>query len=412
MPLTRLVADAFGVVTICLVSLLVLLGLFCVLYSIYFRTCIRRQSFLQLGYFNKPWIIRITLILYAIWWGFGEVVRLSLLRRRNSIVHDLGIKWQQKICKYYVLSNLGIAEPCLLLTIVFLLRASLQKRESGTLSRQWNAKTAGYVLLTCLPLFLLQCILVLAGPKFNDEHSYGWKKMPHYFTSTATVVINTQDNDHIAMCTYPLLSTILLGLFATISTGYLLLLGRRMVSSVINKGLQKRALFLICMVSGVFPLRVILLGLSVLSHPEHFLFEALVFSAFLVLLVSAVLGICMLVYCPIADSLRLRRDLGDLETGRRRSLDDQNDTASLIANQVLIEASSVTSLERNSDASAKRGSISFRTMLKDETTPNAEAFEEVSGVSLFSSAHRRQLESPPASPPAPGQPMLPLRQSS
>lgn len=170
--------------------------------------------------------------------------------------------------------------------------------------------------------------------------------------------------------------------------------------------LQKSALFLICMVSGVFPLRVILLGLSVLSLPEHKLFEGLVFSAFLVLLVSACLGICMLVYCPIADSLRLRRDLGDLEIGRRRSLDDQNDTASLIANQVLLEASSVTSLERNSDASAKRGSISFRTMLKDET-PNAEAVEE---VSLFSSAHRRQLESPPASPPAPGQPMLPLKQ--
>ncbi|KAI3876517.1 hypothetical protein MKX03_030334 [Papaver bracteatum] len=406
MPLTRLVADAFGVVTICLVSLLVLLGLFCILYSIYFRTCTRNQSLIQLGYFNKPWIIRITLILYAFWWGFGEVGRLTWLRRRDRVVYDLGLKWQQHICKFYVLSNLGIAEPCLLLTIVFLLRASLQKRESGTLSRQWNAKTAGYVLLTCLPIFLLQCILVLAGPKFNDEKSHGWKKkkMPHYFTSTSTLI-----NDDIAMCTYPLLSTIALGLFATISSGYLLLLGRRMASSVINKGLQKRALFLICMVSGVFPIRVILLGLSVLSLPEHFLFEALVFFAFLVLLVSACLGICMLVYCPIADSLRLKRDLGDLEFGRRRrrrSLDDQNDTASLIANQVLLEASSVTSLERNSDASAKRGSISFRTMLKDET-PNAEAFEE---VSLFSSAHRRQLESPPASPPAPGQPMLPLKQ--
>ncbi|KAI3972845.1 hypothetical protein MKX01_019503 [Papaver californicum] len=402
MPLTRLVADAFGVVTICLVSLLVLLGLFCILYSIYFRTCTRKQSLLQLGYFNRPWIIRITLVLYAFWWGFGEVARLTLLRRRDKVVYDLGLKWQQNICKFYVLSNLGIAEPCLHLTIVFLLRASLQKRESGTLSRQWNAKTAGYVLLTCLPLFLLQCILVLAGPKFNDEKSYGWKNMPHYFTSTATRI-----NDDIAMCTYPLLSTILLGLFDAISTGYLLLLGRRMVSSVINKGLQKRALFLICMVSGVFPLRVILLGLSVLSLPEHFLFEALVFSAFLVLLGSACLAICMLVYCPIADSLRLRRDLGDLEIGRR-SLDDQNDTASLIANQVLLEASSVASLERNSDASAKRGSISFRTMLKDET-PNAEAFEE---VSLFSSAHRHQLESPPASPPAPGQPMLPLKQKA
>ncbi|OVA04793.1 hypothetical protein BVC80_8529g8 [Macleaya cordata] len=410
MPLTRLVADAFGVVTICLVSLLVLLGLLCVLYSIYFRTCIKRQGFIQLGYFNRPWIIRITLILYAIWWGFGEVVRLSLLRRGDRVLHDLSLKWQETLCKFYVLSNLGFAEPCLFLTIVFLLRASLQKRELGTLSQQWNGKTAGYVLLNCLPLFAFQCIVVLTGPKFNKEKSYGWKfKMPHYFTSTATSSKSENDNG-IAFCTYPLLSTILLGLFAALLTGYLLLLGRRMVSSVINKGLRKRALILICTVSGFFPLRVILLGLSVLSPPEHFLFEALVFFAFLVLLACAGSGIWMLVYYPIADSLALRRGLGDLEIGRRRSLDDQNDTASLIANQILLEASLATSLGRISDASTKRGSISFRTMLKDEA-PNAEMFEE---VSLYSpdAAHRRQLESPPASPPAPGQPMLPLRQIS
>ncbi|KAK7853265.1 hypothetical protein CFP56_036429 [Quercus suber] len=137
MPLTRFSADAFGVVTICLVALLILLGLLCIIYSFYFRSRIRSQGFIQLSYFSGPWIIRITFILFAIWWGFGEVIRLSLLRRA------LNLKWQETVCKCYIVSNLGFAEPCLFLTLVFLLRAPLQKMELGILSRSWNGKTAG-----------------------------------------------------------------------------------------------------------------------------------------------------------------------------------------------------------------------------------------------------------------------------
>lgn len=55
--------------------------------------------------------------------------------------------------------------------------------------------------------------------------------------------------------------------------------------------------------SSLLPSRVLLLGLSVPSEPEHILFEVLAFSAFLVLLSFAGLCICMLVYCPVAGSL-------------------------------------------------------------------------------------------------------------
>ncbi|CAM8944889.1 unnamed protein product [Rhodiola kirilowii] len=84
MPLIKTAADAFGVVTICLVSLLILVGFLCILYSIYFRSRIRSQGFRQLGYFSGPWIIRITFILFAIWWGIGEVIRLNFLRREGE----------------------------------------------------------------------------------------------------------------------------------------------------------------------------------------------------------------------------------------------------------------------------------------------------------------------------------------
>uniref|UniRef100_A0A5B6ZZL7 Plasminogen activator inhibitor n=1 Tax=Davidia involucrata TaxID=16924 RepID=A0A5B6ZZL7_DAVIN len=389
MPLTRFVADALGVVTICLVTLLVLLGLLCILYSFYFRTRIRSQGFIQLGYFSGPWIIRITFILFAIWWGFGEIVRLSLLRREGRVLNALNLKWQETVCKCYIVSNLGFAEPCLFVTLVFLLRASLQKSELGTLSRKWNGKTAGYVLLYCLPVFVLQLIVILIGPQFNKDESLGF---PHYFTRTST---KTKDQDVVALCTYPLLSTIFLGLFGTVLTTYLFWLGRRILNLVINKGLQKRVYTLIFSVSGFFPLRVLLLGLSVLSTPELFLFEALAFLAFLSLLCCAGVSICVLVYCPVADSLALG-NLQDIEA-RRRISEEHNDTISLIANQIPPEENIESSPGRNSVASAKRGSISFRTIEKNETSG---AFVE---LSLFSPS---QHSTPPVSPRLIGWPML------
>ncbi|PIA44234.1 hypothetical protein AQUCO_01700084v1 [Aquilegia coerulea] len=398
MPLTRLIADAFGVVTVCLVSLFVLLGLFCILYSVYFRYRIKRQGYSQLRFFNKPWIIRITFVVFTIWWGLGEVLRLSLLRHQESLVHALDIQWQQAICKFYIISNLGFTEPCLFLTILFLLHASLKQRDFGASCQRFNGKTALYVLLYCLPMFALQLTIVFAGEKITNG------KMPPYFTSTSFRSVTDDQIDN-AVCTYPLLSTILHGLYTTLLSLCLLWLGRQMLSSVINKGLRKRVFFLISCVSVFFPLRVLLLGLSVLSSPGRFLFEALVFAAFLVLLSCAGLAICMLVYCPVADSLALKGP-HDMETGRR-PIENHHDAVSLVGNQSLLEVSSTTSAGRNSDEdSTKRGSISFRTMLKDGSP--TEVYEELSLLS----PPTHSLSSLPGSPSLPGQLMYSPNQIS
>ncbi|XP_022748714.1 uncharacterized protein LOC111298216 [Durio zibethinus] len=394
MPLTRYSAEAFGVLTICLVALLILLGLVCIAYSFYLRSRVLRQGFIQLSYFSGPWIIRITFILFAIWWGFGEIIRLNFLRRQGRVLNAVNLKWQENICKCYIVSNLGFAEPCLFLSLVFLLRAPLQNMDTGILSRKWNGKTAGYVLLYCLPVFVLQLILILIGP---DLHKYRRELLP-YFTRTAAPVIPNSDN--ITLCTYPLLNTILLGLFAAVLTAYLFWLGRRILKLVINKGLQKRVYTLIFSVSIFLPLRVLLLGLSVLSKPEQFLFEALAFSAFLVLLCCAGVCICVLVYCPVRDCLALG-NLHDLEARRRVVFADQNDTVSLIANQSHLEGSFGISPERNSDASTKRGSISFRTYEKEGTSVG-----EFVELSLFSPS--RDV-TPPGSPPLLGWPMRPSK---
>lgn len=395
MPQSRFVADALGVVTICLVAVLVILGFFCIIYSFYFRNRIVGQGFSQLSYFSGPWIIRITYIFFAVWWGVGEIIRLTLLRRHGRVLDALTLEWQENVCKCYIISNLGFAEPCLFLTLIFLLRASLQR--SGTLSHKWNLKTASFVLLYCTPLFILQLVVILIGPKYKKDHN---PKLPSYFVRAASPSKTSRD---ISFCTYPLLSTIFLGLFATIITLYLFWLGRRILHLVINKGLQRRVYTLIFSISSFFPLRVVLLGLSVLSDPERPVFDAIAFLSFLSLLCCAGVGICMLVYLPIADSLSLRSLQIDTESRRGAGI-ECNDTVSLIAasNQSPFEESVVSSA---GSGSGKRLSISFRAMEKEEGSGTAaSAFVE---LSLFNPS---QHSSPPGSPRLLGWSLVPPAQ--
>ncbi|CAN6458313.1 unnamed protein product [Victoria cruziana] len=409
MPLTRLATDALGVVTISLVVLLVLLGVFCILYLLFFCSRIRRDGFLPLGYFNGPWVVRIMLISLAIWWGFGEIERLDLLRSERRVLHSLSQQWQKNLCRLYILSNFGFAEPSLFVTVVLLLRGSLQKRDSGTLSRQWNARTITHVLLFCLPIFIFQLVIIFAGPILvkTEGSGNGSKKIPVYFTQAYTI---EKDESGPIFCTYPLLSTVLHGLFASLLIGYLFYLGAKMVSLVINGGLQKRIYYLLFSVVGLLPIRILFLGFTVLSKPGELAYEVLEFLSFLALLCCTAVAIGILVYFPVSDSLALRG--WNIESGTRgggiaprppslvvSDLDDDN--ASLIANQSVVEL--VSSAGRNSDDESTRGgSISFRTMLKDGQSGVHE------DVNLFYGSALR-LSSPPESPALPGWPRAAVR---
>ncbi|XP_008786419.1 uncharacterized protein LOC103704773 [Phoenix dactylifera] len=390
MPLTRIAADAIGVVTISLVSLTAILGLVCIYRSLYFQLQIRRRGFAQLNYFNGPWIARIALILVAIWWGFGEIVRLTFLKEKGSPFSSQ--PWQKSVCKFYVLSNLGFAEPSMFLMLAFLLHAALQKRQSDTLSQRWNRKTISYVLFSCLPIFIMQFVLILVGPMFNNEKSSKRTKMSKFFTCTYSL---TNDS---SVCTYPLLSTIVLGIFYVLLISCVTCVGTRLLSLVINKGLRRRVYVLMSSVILFLPFRVLLLGFSVLPRPGNLVYEAIVFLAFLMLLFCTMVGMCMLVYFPVADSLALR-DTGHIEIEGMPFDDYYYDGASLIANQ------SHQDTGRNSDASTKPGSISFRTMIKDES-PQTEGIGDV----RFFARGSLYIGSPSGSPPLPGRPMVPLRE--
>lgn len=398
MPLTRLAADTLGVVTIVLVFLLALFGLYCIFQTVYFQLRIQRGDFVQLGYFNGPWITRIALVLVVIWWGLWEIGRLTLLK--EMLRHFSSLTWQKNVCRFYILSNLGFAEPSIILTLVILLHGSLQKRESGTLSRRWNRKTILHILFFCLPVLIMQLGLIFVGPKFNKKID-GRTKMSKYFINTSFLV----DGD--SMCTYPLFSTAFLGLFDAVMISYALYIGAWLLSLVINKGLQRRIYWLISSIVVLLPLRVILLGCSVFLHPGSLAFEAVVFLAFFMLLLCATVSIWLLVYCPLADSLVLR-DLGHMEI-RDMPYDDyyHQDRVSLVASQSHLELGSHLDAGRSSDSSTKRGSISFRAMIRDDDPPMPEGIEEAS----FSHPAVLHIASPSRLPSPSARPALPVGSS-
>ncbi|XP_065045891.1 uncharacterized protein LOC135677459 [Musa acuminata AAA Group] len=165
MPLAKFRADAFGVTVISLFVLFDVLAIPCIDQVAYLQVRILQQNFLQLGYFNGPWVTHILLVLVAIFWSLSEIARLSFLK--GSLFS--GITWQRNMCKLYILFNLGFSEPSIFLILVFLLRASLLKRELGALNQGWSKKAIGHVFLFCLPISIMQFIVVFVGPKLFDK---------------------------------------------------------------------------------------------------------------------------------------------------------------------------------------------------------------------------------------------------
>jgi hypothetical protein len=112
------------------------------------------------------------------------------------------------------------------------------------------------------------------------------------------------------------------------------------------------------------------------------------------------IGILLLVYFPVADSLALRK-MGRREIGAEMvPYDDYYyEGSSLVAHQSFRE------IERNSDTSTKRGSISFRTMIREDQLPQ-DGIDEI-GYSSRSGVH---IGSSSPSGSSPSAAMLPLKE--
>ncbi|XP_037477924.1 uncharacterized protein LOC125538392 [Triticum urartu] len=302
MHLITLFTKIIGVVTIALVSIVSILGLICLSRAVYFQLWINRRGYQRLNYFNGPWLTRITLVLVAFWWGIGEVLRLTFVNGEGRFTSDQ--MWQANVCKFYIISNLGFAEPGLFLLLAFLLSAALQKQELGTLNRKWNQKTIRAMFIICLPSFVWEACVVFIGPRLASDDGQT-SNLGKFWYSASTV-----HNGNVT-CTYPLLSSIFLGAFYIILAIYVMFVGGQMLSLVINKGLRRRIYMLIFATMILLP-RATLLGLSIVSWPGETAHETLVFTSFLVLMLAAMAGIVILVYFPVADAFAIV-DQGNIE---------------------------------------------------------------------------------------------------
>lgn len=295
MHLITYFTNIIGVVTIALISIVSILGLICLCRSVYFQLWIKRRGYQRLSYFNGPWLTRITLMLVAFWWGIGEVLRLTFVNGEGRLISNRA--WQVNVCKFYIISNLGFAEPGLFLLLSFLLSAALQKQELGTLNRKWNRKTIHAVFILCSPSLIWEACVVFVGGRVSSDDGQRSKVSKYWYSASA---IHNGD----ITCTYPLLSSVFLGAFYIILTVYVMFVGRQMLSLVINKGLRRR-IYMLIFATGILLPRATLLGLSILPWPGELVHEALVFVSFLVLMLAAMVGIVILVYFPVADTFAI-----------------------------------------------------------------------------------------------------------
>jgi hypothetical protein len=384
-------ADAFSWASLSFFFLFILLCIVSLFKCLHLHFKIQRLRSSHLSYFNGPWVTRILLTLISVLLSIGEVLRTSLVKRK--LFTDLDT--QENVCKGYLVFNLGFAEPCILFGFVFLLRASLQQHDLGTLSRRWNLKTIRYMLLLCIPALFVQSALVFLVPKLTDHN--GTQKLPKSFIRTS---LSVGGGTKEYLCMYPLLVTISLAVIELILICNLGWKGCVVFKEVVNKRLKNRVACIGFWVPSLSLVRLLLLGFSVMPHPESFWVQLMTFSAFLTSLCGIAIGIFILVFYPVNDALLLEWELG--QNGRTISIelpfdDYYSDGTSLIGNQSYMD------LERNSEMSTKQGSISFRTMVGSEGIS-----EDMPGYFRASLLHGGSPSS--SSPSSVSRPMLPLRE--
>lgn len=361
--------------------------------------------------FNALWIVRIILIVLAVLWSLVELLRLPLLRQPNWVFHSWSFRSQANVCRFYILSSLGFLEPCFFLTALFLVHGSL-RRAPFTPRKAWNGKVVALILICCLPVFLFQLFFVLISPNiefkassggvYNLENEGYGGKVPYYFTQAfQNVTIGAKE---IAVCSYPLLSTLVLATFGVLYSAYFLILGWRVVGVVINRCLQRRLYGLLGALLLLLPLHVMFLGLSVLSEPTHLPFELMSFFGFIMVLLCTTVGEGILVIRPIADALAVGWVVhAPSESGRDTDVPGEgpmsvslsvfgsdDDEASLVGSQSLFAKTQ----SRAADVQDKEYG-STRSFLRP--LDHTESFSDHNGTPFFI----------PDSPALPGKPMIP-----
>ncbi|MCO5570032.1 hypothetical protein L7F22_023746 [Adiantum nelumboides] len=372
MPQTSSASDVLGIGTLVLVVICCFVGACCLAYVLFFHFRVGKERQPLLRDFDSPWVVRLVLICLSMLWTLGELFRLPWLREKDRVLHNMGIGSQESLCRFHVVWSVGLMEPGLLLTVLFLLQGSLQEAP-----RYFNGRVLLLMLLSCLPVFLLQLTLAAAGHG-SSSRGFG-SSLPSYFTRSYKV-IEEGTNSQLALCNYPLFSILALGVFSMVFVFCFARLGHRMLCHVINRKLRMRVYWLLTIVLLFLPLHVTLLGVTVRLDSNRTAHEILMFLGFLTLLLCVAAAMGVLVVLPVADAIAVHyifrsRDQswqnfsdspvqafgGSPPTG----VSDNEESPNNVARRLLLGALSTSATDVGS--SSRDGSLTFDTMPKDLT---------------------------------------------
>ncbi|VVA11363.1 Hypothetical predicted protein [Prunus dulcis] len=283
--------SALDLATLLFISALIILSLLSLCFI--FHLCFKSRTALHLQHFNSLWTVRFLLVLFVIFWSLNELLRIPTLRRTYlyPFFSTLAPLEEPHFCKIHVALSLGFFEPAFLVTLLFLVDVSIEKKTPNAF---W---AIAFVLATCLPMALVQVIFLFFNP-FQKLRL----PVPDFFVRSY-VVSKSELGISMVSCAYPLLNTIMFGSFGAAYSLWFLFSCWKVLSLVINKGLRTRIYTLAATVLVPLPLQIIFMGLSNFWKPDHPAFAAVSFVAFLATLTCAAVGEGILVIKPIGDSL-------------------------------------------------------------------------------------------------------------
>lgn len=288
MPALPILNSAFDLTTVTFISSLIILSVLSLCFIFHLR--FKSKSLTHLQGFNSIWTVRFLLVLFIFFWAITELLRLPFFRRRYlyPFLPPFSISQQSHLCKVHVFLSLGFFEPAFLVTLLFLLNASIKKK---TPNDTWAIT---FVLLTCLPITTLQGFLIFFDPLVSH--------VP-WLLRQNSVVINDGFGSDTVLCSYPFLNSVV---FAGFGIGYslwFLFSCWRVLSLVINKGLRVRIFALASTVLVALPLQLVALAFTVFWRPDEELYGVVSLVAFLGVFCCAVTGEGILVIKPISDAL-------------------------------------------------------------------------------------------------------------
>ncbi|KAK7282528.1 hypothetical protein RIF29_11383 [Crotalaria pallida] len=321
MPALPLLNSAFDLITVTFISTLIILSVLslCFIFHLNFKS----KSLTHLRGFNSIWTVRFLLVLFIFFWSIIELLRIPFFRRRYlyPFLPSFSISQQTEFCKLNVFLSLGFFEPAFLVTLLFLLSASIKKK---TPNDTWAIT---FVFLTCLPVTTLQGLLIYFNPLLN--------KIPLPFRQIVKVIDDGFGNDTV-LCGYPFLNSVA---FAGFGIGYcfwFLFSCWRVLTLVINKGLRVRIYALATTILFALPLQIMALGLTTFFKPDEDFFGVISLLGFLGAFFCAVSGEGILVIKPISDALdagvncckwssrnREMKRLSETETERRAEVGEE-----------------------------------------------------------------------------------------